>query len=326
MGVFQFDVQKVYNQTKDHCMHNQWIGLFNYENEEACGINGFLRISISVLHENDQKVALIVTEKTKKNSNFLMPPQLKQNMSFTQLAIYFYGALNIPNMDAGLGGLFASDMANLLQTKNKNCNAFIRVEYGEMTIDTDVKDNKLDLVTWNQIIKIPIPEPRVSEKVFIRLYDKDGVKNELIGTFELNLEDVIPPYSTNSLVGGNKNKLFKNKFENRTRINFYGSDPSKSKFAKISELMDNNTEIGMMYKGTVVMKVLKLDNIAKPIKGTEYFTRSSNEDIYKKKKSWNFHLRLYKLYTFNESHSDDKICKVYFNIGHLFIGAEGVIE
>ncbi len=314
-------MQRVYNQTKTHATHNQWLGLFNYESEEACGLNGFLRFSISVLHENDPKVALIATEQTKNKANFLMPPQLKQNMTFNQLALYFYGALNIPNMD-GVGDLFSSDVTNLIQKDNKKCNAFIRVEYGEAIIETDVKDSNNNLVTWNQIIKIPIPEPRVSDKVFIKLYDKDLISNQLIGTFELNLEDVIPPYLNNLSI--KKNNDFKNKYENPTKINFYGSDPSKLSNDKFSDLMNDNSEIGMMYKGTVVMKALKIDS-AKPIKSTEYFIRSINEDIYKKKISWNFHLRLYKLFTFNMSHSDGKSCKVFFNIGHLFYGAEGVL-
>lgn len=321
LGVFQFDMQRIYNSSKDHSTHNQWIGLFNYENEEACGINGFLRLSISVLHESDPKVALAVTELTKNKSNFLLPPQLRQNMSFNQLAFYFYGALNIPNMDQGIMDFNTSDSNFMLQSKDKKCNAFIRVEYGEFVLETDDKDNKIDLVTWNQVIKIPIPEPRVSDKVFIRLFDKDSMKDELIGTFELNLEDVIPPYSSNTLLSSNKN----NKYENPTRINFYGSDPNNSNNSKLSELMDNNAEIGMMYKGTVVMKVHQIDHHGKPIRSVENFVRSPSEDIYKKKTSWNFYLRVYNYFSFNEKISSDEVpCKIYFNIGHLFYPAAGV--
>lgn len=326
LGVFQFDMQRIYNSTKDHSNHNQWIGLFNYENEEACGINGFLRLSLSVLHEGDPKVALAVTELTKNKANFLLPPQLRQNMSFNQLAFYFYGALNIPNMDQGLLDFNNSDSSFMLASKEKKCNAFIRIEYGEFVLETDVKDNKIDLVTWNQVIKLPIPEPRVSDKVFIRLFDRDSVKkNELIGTFELNLEDVIPPFSANSLVSASKNNAFKNKFENPRRINFYGSDPNNSSNSKVSELMDNNAEIGMMYKGTVVMKVLKVENSAKPIRSVENFIRLPSEDIYKKKTSWNFYLRVYNYFCFNEKNAADEVpCKIYFNIGHLFYPAAGV--
>jgi len=319
-------MQRIYNSSKYHSTHNQWIGLFNYENEEACGINGFLRLSISVLHETDPKVALTVTELTKNKANFLLPPQLRQNMSFNQLAFYFYGALNIPNMDNGIFDFNASD-TSIMIAKDKKCNAFIRVEYGEFVKKTAVKDNKIDLVTWNQIIKIPIPEPRVSDKVFIKLYDEDKTGDELIGTFELNLEDVIPPYSTSLLLSSNKNKVFTNKFENPTRINFYGSDPNNSPNSKISELMDNNPEIGMMYKGTVIMKVLKIDNSGKPMQSVEDFVRSPNEDIYKKKTSWNFYLRSYNYYSFNDKTTGDEVpCKILFNIGHLFYPVAGVID
>jgi len=59
LGSFQYDLMKIYNENKDHAIHSQWIGLFNYQNEENNTVNGFLRLSISVLHESDNKIILI---------------------------------------------------------------------------------------------------------------------------------------------------------------------------------------------------------------------------------------------------------------------------
>lgn len=322
LGSYQFDLQRVYNSAKDHCLHNQWIGLFNYENEDLCGINGFLRLSISVLHESDAKVALIATEENKKKSSFILPPQLRQNMSFHQLAFYFYSATNIPDMDSGPSWLNTNDLSNLFSSV-KSCQAYLKVEYGDLVYKTEKRHTDNGQVIWNQIIRIPIPEPRVSDKVFIRLYDADTTsQDDLIGTYELSLDDVIEPYKIKKDI--NKSQQFRNKYDKPRQIVFYGSDPLKSSQSALSQLMDENAEIGMMYKGTIIMKVLNEEGITKPIRGLGDFKPSLEEKFDQPKYTFNAVLRLYNFYSFNTDNPDGSICNIFFLAGSNICGDKTV--
>lgn len=324
LGSYQFDLQRVYNSTKDHCMHNQWIGLFNYENEDAAGINGFLRLSISVLHESDAKVALIATDENKKKSSFIIPPQLKQNMSFHQLAFYFYTATNIPDMDSTGNWLKSEDLKNLL-SKVRTCQAYVKVEYGDMVFETERRHTDNGIVVWNQVIRIPIPEPRVSDKVFIRLYDEDKTSSDdLIGTYELSLDEVLESYRSkkNAI---NQAQQFENKFNKPRQVIFYGSDPQKMSQSAISQLMDENPEIGMMYKGTIIMKVLKEEGMSKPIRGLDDFKPLPEEKYDQPKYTFYGHLRLYDFYSFSKDSSDGSQCHIFFMAGNSLCGDQTVL-
>jgi hypothetical protein len=307
LGSYQFDLQRVYNENKDHSVHNQWIGLFNYQNEKNNSVNGYLRMSLSVLHESDNKISLHPCDEKNKNKKIALPPQLKKNMTFNQLAFYFYEAFNIPDMDNL--NLFKNDEEKLLM-KNRECQGYVKIEYGEFTLETKVVDMFHDRIIWNQCIKIPIPEPRVSDKLFIKLYDQDkSDKDDLIGTYELNLENIIPSFADKNLDN--------NKFKKLKKIHFYGSDPSKK--GKISELMDENSEIGIQFKGTLLLKVLKENSGPKPIKSVTDFQRDPKESMFSSNDFWFIKLRIYNYYLFNEkSIKNGEKITIYATIGEKF--------
>lgn len=307
LGSIQFDLQRIYNENKDHAIHGQWIGLFNYENEENNQVNGFLRISLSIQHESDKKIILLPAS-TQGKGNVMLPPQLKQNMSFSQLALYFFEANNIPNMDTDFTWTNEEDYMFAPRQK-KECQGFIEVEYGGIILQTKVCDMRNDRITWDQCIRIPIPEPRVSDKLFIRLFDKDLTRNQLIGTYELNLEEVIP--SVIKL----KSEV-SNKFKAPKKIHFYGSIADESSHEKTSALMDANSEVGMMYKGSVTLKVIKEIAEEKPIKSIEDFKRIPSEIVDKSSEHWNVKFRMYKFYSFNDkSTKNGTKANFYVSIG-----------
>jgi hypothetical protein len=289
LGSVQFDIQRLYNQTSDHSLKGQWIGLFNYENELSTGVNGFLKISIAIQHESDKKIVLTTSSKESSKGNILLPPQLRQNMSFRQLALYIYEAINIPDMDTT--GIFKSDEELILQKKDRQCQGYVTIEYGGITLQTKVVNMSGNRIIWDQIIKIPIPEPRVSDKLFIRIYDKDTLSSELIATYELNLNDVISSETNNS---GNKNSFIKPK-----RIHFYGSVPSESSSENLSKIMNDNSEVGILYKGSLKLKIIEEKPGQKPLKEVEDFKRDTKELVDRSNDSWNFRFRLYNYYCFN---------------------------
>lgn len=312
LGSFQYDLQRIYNENSDHAIHNQWIGLFNYQNEENTSVNGFLRLSISVLHEGDKKISLHPASEGDGKGKILLPPQLKKNMTFNQLAFYFYEANNIPDMDSV--NTFTNDEEKL-NMRNKKCQGYITIEYGDFKLKTKVVDMFHDRIIWNQCIKIPIPEPRVSDKLFIKLWDEDLSSDDLIGTFEFNLEDVIPAFA-------DKNSET-NKFLKPRKIHFYGSDPDSDN--KIAKIMNDNSETGLLYKGTLLLKVLKENPGPKPIKSVSDFNRDPKENIYNSSDCWYLKLRVFKYFAFNDkSVKNGEKVKIYISIGEKNHQIQGV--
>ena len=56
-GIIEFDLEYIYSM-KNHCLNNHWIALSNPESNEITKIRGYLKISISVLHDSDPRVEL----------------------------------------------------------------------------------------------------------------------------------------------------------------------------------------------------------------------------------------------------------------------------
>lgn len=318
LGSIQYDLQRIYNENDDHAIHSQWIGLFNYENEENTGINGFLRVSIAVQHESDKKIILNSAGDDESKGNVFLPPQLKQNMSFNQLAFYIYEANNLPDMDESALS-FNNDEETMFKDRKKECQGYVTIEYGGILLQTKTCEMRNDRIIWDQLIKIPIPQPRVSDKLFIKMYDKDTFGAELIGTYELNLEQVFPAFSHEK----DPSKL--NKFKDPKRIHFYGSCANESSNKGISTIMNDNSETGMLYKGSLTLKILKENPGDKPIKSVEDFKRIPSEVSDKSHESWNIKIRVYNYYVFNEkSVSDGKRAKFYISIGEKFTAFEDV--
>ena len=55
LGIYETDFNFVYRQ-KDHTISNIWIGLANPQSDDFTKIRGYLRISLSVLHNDDKRV------------------------------------------------------------------------------------------------------------------------------------------------------------------------------------------------------------------------------------------------------------------------------
>ena len=58
LGIYETDFQHIYNQPK-HCSQNFWIALANPESNDFTKIRGYLRLSLSVLNDSDDRVMVI---------------------------------------------------------------------------------------------------------------------------------------------------------------------------------------------------------------------------------------------------------------------------
>ena len=55
IGIYECDFSYVYNQPK-HALQNIWIAMVNPESQDFTKVRGYLRMSMSVLHEADPTV------------------------------------------------------------------------------------------------------------------------------------------------------------------------------------------------------------------------------------------------------------------------------
>ena len=98
----------------------------------------------------------------------------------------------------------------------------------------------------------------------------------------------------------------------------YGCNPNDSS-KEIGVLMDKNSEIGNMYKGTIVMKIAKDSNAEKP-RGEclPFIPEEKEKNFLERKCPWNLNIQLYEVNLFYEIPNRDEF-KVAFCIGERFI-------
>ena len=222
-GIYEFDIEYIYSM-KNHSLNNHWIALSNPESKDITKIRGYLKLSISVLHDNDPRVEL---KSLPESTNCIIPSQIK--VEYKQLRIYLIKAEELPDMDSLLKK----------KAKNRQCDPFVVFQYFGLNIESKVTKNINDVAVWNQIIEIPVQFPIVSQKIVILIKDWDEIgRNDNIGSYEINVNDII---------GSN------NKYENYTYIDIYGS--SKNKKDKINDLMNSNAEISSAWNGRILLKI-----------------------------------------------------------------------
>jgi predicted transport protein len=187
-------------------------------------IRGYLKLSISVLHDNDPRVEL---KSVPESTNCFIPSQIK--VEYRQLSIYLIKAEELPDMDSLMKK----------KAKNRQCDPYVEFKYFGLNVQSKVTQNINDVAIWNQIINIPIQFPIVSQKIVLLIKDWDEIgKNDNIGSYEIKISDII----------GNNNK-----YANYTYIDIYGS--SKNKKDNINNLMNTNAEIGSAWNGRILLKI-----------------------------------------------------------------------
>lgn len=225
LGVQEYDYATIY-ASSDHALHNQWLALSNiYSEENFTAIRGYLRLSIAVLHDDDPRVQL----EFKDDSNGIVSTPPHVTSRYKQLSIQLFKAEDLPDMDS------------LTETKlNKKCDAFITVQYGGKSLASSVVKLKDNIVVWNENIMLPFVFPTTSEKIIIKVLDEDIGSNDIIGTIEINIHDVM-----NGI------------FASPHYFSIYGGPTTTS--GKFTDLMNENAEIGSIWKGRVMMSLTAIE-------------------------------------------------------------------
>ena len=220
-GIYEFDFGYVYNQD-DHALHNVWIGLANPESDNISKIRGYLKLSVSVLQESDQRVELESVDN--ELSNCIIPAQIQ--MKYKQISFYFFVGEEFPDMDATF----------TTKKVGRRCDGYIEVKYMGIVRKTKVVEMKDEKVIWNQIVDIPATNPAVSQKICMVVKDEDNVgSDDIVGSIEVKIDDIY---------AGQYNEL--------QYLNIYGSPINKK--GGVYDQMNYNAEIGSHWNGRILMK------------------------------------------------------------------------
>ena len=234
-GVYEFDLEYIYT-SPNHCIKNLWVALANPESEDISMVRGYLKLSLSVLNENDERVELLPAPGN--NAECLVPPQIK--VHYKQLSVFIFKAEELP------------DMNNLLSKEKKvkrECNGYVECHYMGVQKKTKVVDMENELIRWNEIIDIAVSQPAVSQKIVFYVKDKNSMRDDqIIGSFEIDIRDVL-----------------NNKYEQLQCVNLYGSSINSN--SKICKEMNTNAEIGSRWKGRLYL-MIKYTDVESPSNGT----------------------------------------------------------
>ena len=265
-GIYEIDFGYVYNQ-EGHCLHNVWIGLANPESTDISKIRGYIKLSVSILHESDQRIEL--EGKDNEISNCLIPTQIK--MKYKQISFYFFRGEEFPDMDV----VFSEKKVG------RRCDGYIEVKYMGIKRKTKVVEMKNEICEWNQIVDIPATMPAVSQKICFVVYDEDPGSDDIVGSFELKIDDIYD---------GHYNDL--------TYIDIYGSPINKR--GGVYDQMNYNAEIGSRWNGRILMKC-KVTDVDSPIARVRNFPKEEENLVEEVKKTvrencWSIWIRIISAY------------------------------
>ena len=275
-GIYEFDFAYVYGRP-EHTLRNLWIGLSNAEADDISQIRGYLKLSISILNESDNRVEL--EPKEDDTGDCLVPIEIK--MKYKQISFYFFRGEEFPDMDA----VFSENK------KGRRCDGYIEMKYMGIMRKTRAIAMKKEVITWNQIIDIPAADPCVSKKICILVKDEDDLRaDDIVGSYEFNIEDI-----------------YAGKYNNYRFINIYGSPLNKQ--GGIYDQMNYNAEIGSRWNGRILMKC-EVKEVDSPIARVRYIedkelTKEASELV--PKCQWNILMRVISAYYLPELERDYEI-------------------
>lgn len=199
--------------------------------KEFNAITGYLKVSISVLTSGDEQVPLTEDtgeDDTNDDSFILTPPHIQ--IAYYQIKIRIIKGEYLPDMD-----------------KWGSIDAYLKCDYMGKNIKTKAVTQKDNEVWWNQEIWLPAQMPIVSSRLIMKLFDKDKLNDEIVGSLKFDLKQYIEmaergedfPFYWHDIYGAHKG---------------YGGT--------VTDQMNNNPEVASFWKGRILIQVsaAKTDN------------------------------------------------------------------
>lgn len=224
IGSFEFDVGFVYN-SQDHAVLHKWVVLSSPSDENFFQPKGYIKLGISVTHEEDLGVDLCQPEKGKADDAAILPTFIKPKLE--QVVIQVIKAESLPIMDKG-------------GTADIYCSA--TVSGYECRTSVIEADNVNFSVMWCEELFLPCLVPCVSNSLRLNFMDYDTVgADDFIGSVDLDLE-----------------KIKKGKYKDFFWSNIYGAPPLAD--SEAADLMNKIPELASHWRGRVLLKVWVIDD------------------------------------------------------------------
>ena len=174
IGKYEMDISYIYFKDK-HAILNQWIGLSNPSAKNFNVISGYLKISVSVIGQDDDQIALTDDTGVDRTDThvMLLPPHI--SMKYYQFKFRIIKGQSLPKMDT-----------------YGDCDAFIAVNYLGKKIQTRTVAQKDGQVMWAQEIWLPVQSPLVSSRLIMQVIDYDSSSsNVFIGSMAFELHEIL---------------------------------------------------------------------------------------------------------------------------------------
>ena len=208
-------------------MFNSWIAFANPEGKDFNEITCYLRVGISIVGPGDDQVALNdeTGPNTAEEQEVMMPAQIRKQ--YKQLKIRFIKGEKFPKMD------LAGTIDAYIQT------VFFKKKLATQAV-TQSKNTHETLI--EQEFWLPVQWPLATDRLVLKLYDQDNVKDEIVGSMFFSLKQMI----TDS---GDTGTL--------KWTNLYGSPLGCS--GENTEKMNNFPEFASTWKGRLLMHISATD-------------------------------------------------------------------
>eukprot|EP00903_Cladosiphon_okamuranus_P014837 g13738.t1 len=256
IGSYQFDLLGIYVE-KGHEVYRSWVALRDSESGKESGVQGFLKLSVTVLGPGDRQrvhdLAEEIQEELAKEAEagaggrgglVLMGPALiSQDLRF--LVVYVFLAQGLPSFSA---------------VGVPSVNALVQVDFaGNPPVrSTAVKVKGRDGLSpaWAQELWVPVMVPTHSTSIDLSVWHKEITGREVVAHayFDFNAVASMPGKPT----GGEKRMgLFRRRVKQYPGpppqwVNLYGAPAGKSR-GKEAEIMNRYPTRGSAYRGRVLI-------------------------------------------------------------------------
>ncbi|CAM9402960.1 unnamed protein product [Ectocarpus sp. 12 AP-2014] len=258
IGSYQFDLLGIYVE-KGHEVYRVWVALRDAESGEERGVQGFLKLSVTVLGPGDrQRVHDMVEEMQEELAKeaetggggrgglVLMGPALiPQDLRF--LVVYVFSAEGLPGFSSvGIPSV----------------NALVQVDFaGNPPLrSTAVKAKGRDGLSpgWAQELWLPVMVPTHSTSIDLSVWHKEMTGREVIAHAYFDFNAIAAtPRGKNAGEGEKRRGLFGRRVKQYPGptpqwINLYGAPAGKSK-GREAEIMNRYPSRGSAYRGRLLV-------------------------------------------------------------------------
>ena len=247
IGSFQMDIGVVYDE-EDHGFVQKWLLLTNTSDTSA-GPKGYLKLSILLIGPGDSPAPLppydpAVSYKDDIEGNLLRPAGI--NLQPATFKIRIFKAEDVPQMDPAYLETVKKTFSRSWSTEVKNLvDPYVTVSYAGHTVSTGVRWTTCN-PEWNEFLQLGARFPSMSERIQIRLYDKDKTsQDDIIGTAFLYLSDISMPEGDSGFL-----PTF-----GPSWINFYGSTREYKHIGSDYEHLNKGVYDGVAFRGRLLMQL-----------------------------------------------------------------------